>query len=180
VALRYGLLAAGAVLVVGLGVYLFFEVRARPAAAHAPPRAVPAREAPAREAKAPAIDAEEDAAPPAGARAIASRLREPPAGDEPRQDGEPPPPLAPQKLDAIMNEANKAYDRGDLDEARSIARRVLAITPTSVRMLRIVVSASCISGDVADAQAAYVQLPKFDRDQMKTRCGRYGVSFTDP
>jgi hypothetical protein len=176
VALRYGLLAAGAVLVLGLGVYLFFEVRARPAAAQARPRAAPALEA---KAKAPAIDAEEDAAPPAGARAIASRLREPPSADEPRQDGEPPP-LPQQKLDAIMNEANKAYDRGDLDEAKSIARRVLAITPTSVRMLRIVVSASCISGDVAEAQAAYVQLPNFDRDQMKTRCGRYGVSFTDP
>jgi len=76
-----------------------------------------------------------------------------------------------------MDEANKAYDRGDLDEAKAIAQKVLVASPDNVRMLRIVVSATCISGDTAEAQKAYVLLPKSDREQMKTRCGRYGVNL---
>ena len=48
-----------------------------------------------------------------------------------------------------MSEANKAYDRGDFDDARTIAMQVLAIDPTNVRMLRIMVSAACIDGDPA-------------------------------
>ncbi len=102
-------------------------------------------------------------------------VREPPRGP----DGTPEDP-APYKLDAVMAEANKAYDRGDLDEAKVIARKVLATSPKNVRMLRIVVSASCIMGDNAEAQEAFAQLPQFDREQMKTRCARHGVSFTEP
>jgi hypothetical protein len=139
----------------------------------------------------PAIDAESDAlpsspraaartSPPAGEGTVPVRTgipirREPPKGP----DGEPEDP-APHKLDAIMAEANKAYDRGDLDEAKTIAQKVLRTSPNNVRMLRIVVSASCIAGDSAEAQAAYVQLPKSDREQMKTRCARYGATFTEP
>jgi hypothetical protein len=183
VALRYVLLAVGAALVLGTGVYLFVAVRAAPAQA-GPPERAPARGA-KETAKVPAIDAEEDPAPrpprasssPGGEAAGSQRaiVREPPRGP----DGEPGDP-APQKLDAIMAEANKAYDRGDLDEARVIARKVLGMWPNNVRMLRIVVSASCIAGDAAEAQAAYAQLPNPDREQMRTRCARYGVSFTEP
>jgi hypothetical protein len=187
VAPRYVLLALGAVLVLGTGVYLFIAVRAAPAQAKAPERA-PARGA--AEARMAAFDTEEDPTPrpprtnpsrtsngdAAGAvRPAAPIEREPPRGP----DGEPQDP-APQKLDAIMAEANKAYDRGDLDEARVIARKVLQSWPQNVRMLRIVVSASCIAGDAAEAQAAYAQLPNPDREQMRTRCSRYGVSFTEP
>jgi len=172
VAPRYVLLAVGACLVLAVSVYLFVEVRGRPAEARAPERA------PAAGAAA-AIDAEEDLrpAPPrvAPPRPPGGVVREPPRGP----DGTPEDP-APHKIEAVMNEANKAYDRGDLDEARAIARRVLGTQPSNVRMLRIVVSASCIAGDGAEAQAAFVQLPKPDREQMKTRCARYGVSFTEP
>ena len=35
-------------------------------------------------------------------------------------------------------------------------------------------------GDAADAQKYYNQLPQQDRAAMKTRCDRYGVTFTDP
>jgi hypothetical protein len=83
------------------------------------------------------------------------------------------------KLEAYMDQANKAYDKSDWEEAKMIAGKVLAKQPTNVRMLRIMVSASCIDGDSITAQKYYGQLPKFDRDQMKSRCDRYGVSFTE-
>lgn len=186
---RYLALTAGAVLVLGMGVYLFFEVRSQPAQAGAPERGAAARAG--KEPAGRATSAEEDAAAasagrPAQESAAAGEetgpvrtgkpiRREPPRGP----DGEAQDP-APQKLDAIMAEANKAYDRGDLDDAKAIARRVLETSPNNVRMLRIVVSAACIAGDLAEAQAAYNQLPQPDREQMKTRCARYGATFTEP
>jgi hypothetical protein len=84
------------------------------------------------------------------------------------------------KLDAIMDQANKAYDRQDYEEAKSIAGKVLAKVPTNARMLRIMVSSSCLEGDQALAQQYYVQLPKADRLQMKQRCDRAGITFTEP
>jgi hypothetical protein len=78
-----------------------------------------------------------------------------------------------------MAEANRAYDRGDLDEAKTLASRVLARQPTSVRMLRILVSASCIDGDTATAVASFGKLPAPDQAQMRVRCARYGVAFPD-
>lgn len=83
-------------------------------------------------------------------------------------------------LDAVMDRANKAYDRGDFQEARAIATGVLSKLPNNIRMMRIVVSAACIEGDNAVAQQWFDQLPKPDREQMKIRCDRYGVSFRDP
>ncbi len=83
------------------------------------------------------------------------------------------------KLDAIMSEANKAYDRGDFDDAKAIALKVLAKTPNNVRMLRILVSSDCILGDNAEAQKHYQLLPPGDRAQMRTRCERYGVTFPE-
>jgi hypothetical protein len=183
VALRHALLAVGAALVLGGGVYLFFEVRASPAQAQT--AAAGARGVHEAAGPAPASDAEPEVrpapsvtprTPPAGgpARPEAPVAREPPRGP----DGAPQDP-APHKLDSLMDQANKAYDRGELDDAREIARRVLGTSPNNVRMLRIIVSASCIAGDTAEAQAAYAQLPRPDREQMKTRCARYGVSFTE-
>lgn len=83
------------------------------------------------------------------------------------------------KLDALMNEANKAYDRGDFEEAKAIAGRMLVTSPNNVRMLRIMVSASCIDGDTGVAQTSYAKLPPSDQAQMRVRCSRYGVSFAD-
>jgi hypothetical protein len=183
VAPRYVLLISGAVLVLGVSVYLFLEVRAHPAQAHGAERAVAAHGAgePAKATDDGPRPAVAPARTPPATGAAGSRpgagavVREPPRGP----DGEPQDP-APYKLDAVMAEANKAYDRGDVDEARAIAQRVLKSSPGNVRMLRIVVSSSCIAGDTAEAQAAYVQLPNPDREQMRTRCARYGVSFTEP
>jgi hypothetical protein len=78
-----------------------------------------------------------------------------------------------------MDEANKAYDRGDFDEARTIAGRVLAGQPGNVRMLRVVVSSACIDGDAATAQNHFARLPPADQAQMRTRCARYGISFPE-
>ena len=195
VVVRHVALAAGAVLVLGLSIYLFLEVRSRPAAAHVKPSD---RAAGARDPERPAPASEEDG----GAGTRTARAPREPAAPAPVEDGAPdrpgatsrqaiassfrerpregtPPDKQPHKLAEVMDEANKAYDRGDLDEAKAIAQKVLVAAPNNVRMLRILVSATCISGDTAEAQKAYLQLPKPDREQMKTRCGRYGVSFAD-
>ncbi len=84
------------------------------------------------------------------------------------------------KLDAIMGEANRAYDQGDFDEAKQIAVKVLDRAPGNVRMMRIIVSAECIAGDAAEAQKYFAKLPVEDRAQMRTRCDRYGVTLKDP
>jgi thioredoxin-like negative regulator of GroEL len=81
------------------------------------------------------------------------------------------------KVDAYMVEANKAYDRGDFDDASAMAAKVLARDPSNVKMLRVMVSAACINGDNAAAQKYYAPLPEGDRSQMRTRCERYGVTF---
>jgi hypothetical protein len=83
-------------------------------------------------------------------------------------------------IDAVMDRANKAYDRSDFEEAKMIAGKVLSKLPTNIRMMRIMVSASCIDGDVLVAQKWFEQLPKPDREQMKMRCDKYGVSFKEP
>jgi hypothetical protein len=85
------------------------------------------------------------------------------------------------KKDELMSTANKAYDHGDFDEAIVIAKKVLANDPANTRMLRIVVSASCILDDAATAQKNYLLLPigGNDRADMKKRCDRYGVTFTE-
>jgi len=84
------------------------------------------------------------------------------------------------KLDAVMDQANKAYDRQEYEDAKAIAATVLAKQPKNVRMLRIMVSSACMEGDGAVAQKWYVDLPKPDRLQMKARCDRNGVTFTEP
>jgi len=188
VSVRHAVLSIGAVLVLGLGVYLFVEVRSQaeppamgprdtlttlatgapspqPARPVAAPLAAP-REAAATPRSAPPSPVRPSAAPPGPALAASE-----PAQQEPE--------LAGPRLDAVMDEANKAYDRGDFDDAKVIAARLLARYPSNVRMLRIMVSASCIDGDAQAAQANYVKLPAPDQAQMRTRCARYGVAFPD-
>jgi hypothetical protein len=81
-------------------------------------------------------------------------------------------------FDSAMLEANKLYDRHNYEEARTLALKLLAREPGTVRMLRVVVSSSCILGDGETAQKHWTQLPEFDRTQMTTRCERFGVTFT--
>ncbi|HET9620707.1 MAG TPA: hypothetical protein VFP84_05050, partial [Kofleriaceae bacterium] len=88
--------------------------------------------------------------------------------------------LSDDKLQAVMADANKAYDRGDYEEARTIAGRVLIRQPSNARMLRILVSSSCIEGDAVAAQASMAMLPPADQERMRIRCQRYGITLTVP
>jgi hypothetical protein len=171
---------AGVVLMAGL--YLFHAVRAVPAVFGG----VPARHEPT-----PSIDESAPPSVPAGPAAPTTNhphAATPTAVPEIASDPQPGDDLdsitigsaANPKLDAIMDQANKAYDRQDYEEAKSIAGKVLAKVPTNNRMLRIMVSSACLEGDQALAQQYYVQLPKADRLQMKQRCDRAGITFTEP
>ena len=184
---RHAVLPIGALLVLGLGVYLFVEVRAQPA----PPPQIDRTARPLPPA-APAMQPVAvlgDAATPRPPRSsdrpsrvpdpVAPAPSVPPALAAHDSSGEPDVALAGSKLDAVMDEANKAYDRGDFEDAKTIAGRLLAKLPTNVRMLRIMVSASCIDGDSAVAQAHYAKLPQADREQMRVRCARYGIALAD-
>lgn len=189
---RHTLLAVGAVLVLGMTLYLVREVSRSPSDAQA--------SAPVQPSPPPRSPAETVAPPPATEPPGRAVLPSTPSAARDRfvAAGEPPPrtaPVAPvepatsvelpsrfanPRLDAVMGEANKAYDAGEFDEAKQIALKVLAKSPGNVRMLRIVVSAECIAGDPSEAQKYYAQLPAPDRAQMRTRCDRYGVTFKDP
>lgn len=190
---RHALLAAGGVLVLGVVVYLFIEVRTSSAQAPAGPvtPAVP------KVASAPPRVEPETAPPPTPpvTQPLVPKVA-PVTPPSPPLTQTPPPSLgndvavgkmappedatkANPKIDAVMAEANKAYDRSDFDEAKQIAQKVLATDPKNVRMLRVMVSASCIDGDTAVAQRHYLLLPEADRAQMRMRCERYGVGFKE-
>ena len=176
VTVRHILLTVAALAVFGLGVYLFLEVRATPATADVPRRADKA-DKPEPPEKA---DSPEPSTP---------EVRKPSTVSIPRtgtidttRPAAPPEPVQPQdigKLDALMSEANKAYDRADFDDAQTSALKALQLEPANTRMLRIMVSSSCIDGNSVEAQKWYLKLPGPDREQMKTRCDRYGITFNE-
>lgn len=80
-------------------------------------------------------------------------------------------------FDQAMTEANKLYDRQQFDEARTLALKLLERKPGTVRMLRVVVSSSCILGDADTAQKHWALLPELDQNQMSTRCERFDIKF---
>lgn len=176
-------LAAASVAVLAMGVYLFVQVRSTPAQASAtavthptpaptPPRARVGDSVPRT------VTHERKPEVTRARPAITTPQRTPDPGLDPVEPSEADRHVDIKK-DATMDQANKAYDRQDFDEAMAIATKVLAKDPTNVRMLRIVVSASCIQGDPAIAQGAFEKLPKADQAQMKVRCDRYGVTLKD-
>lgn len=122
------------------------------------------------------------APPDDGVRAAANPTAAPlaPAAEPTTQAGEAP--SAAQIAAAAslsLDEANRLYDRHDYDEARALALAVLRDQPQSVRMRRIVVSASCIMGDLPTALQHSLALPDKDRADMQRRCARYGVTLED-
>jgi len=174
------LMAAASVAVLGLAVYLFVEVKKAPAApsvvAAAVPHEVPPTDVPPP-VKVPDSPPEtkrdrHDPSPVTSAPVLA------PAPTAARPVNEEAPKADPNH-DALMDEANKAYDKQDFDEARAIAGRVLAEQPNNTRMLRIMVSAACIEVDAAEAQKWFPRLSADDQKAMRTRCTRYGVTFPD-
>lgn len=166
------------------GVYLFLAVRAQPeppeiarSRADQLPRA--ARRAEPLVQSAPELgDTPAEALPPSSDRPPPVPLM---------RSGDPPPEavagsgaeaeISPLKLNEIMKQANLAYDRGEFDQAKAIAGKVLDKDPTNARMLRVVVSASCIEGEAGPAQANFAKLPPDDQEQMRIRCARYGITF---
>jgi hypothetical protein len=176
-------LIAAAVAVLGMGVYLFVQVRATSAQAQS---TATAPSEPSRPSAPERVAAEPPHAPPAAAARPTPTVEAQRPGHvgnatvEPQAMAADEPPKPNIKLDSMMELANKAYDAQDFDQATAIAGKVLAKDPTNVRMLRIMVSANCIAGDSAVAQEYFEKLPKFDREQMKVRCDRYGVTFKDP
>lgn len=184
---KNALLLTAAIAVLGMGVYLFIQVRATPAQAGAshtqqahnttPPPKI-------EEAHKPRPEAE---APPVPGSTRTSWTRGSGTGETKSGDAAPSVPAGENdnrkvdlKVDNLMELANKAYDSQDFDQATAIAGKVLAKDPNNVRMLRIMVSANCIQGDSVLAQQHYERLPAFDREQMKARCDRYGVTFKEP
>jgi hypothetical protein len=85
-------------------------------------------------------------------------------------------PLTPDQTDHLV-EANKLYDRGDFDGARSLAKKMLAQLPGNVRMLRVVVSSACIMGDHDEAQKYASELPPPDHEAMVARCAKYEIAL---
>lgn len=121
----------------------------------------------------------EPAARPAPARA--ATITSSAAGGP--EDVAPPAPSVAAQVAASANlsldEANRLYDRAEYEEARALALTVLREHPSSVRMRRIVVSASCIMGEQETAQTHYRLLPATDRADMQRRCARYGTTFAE-
>jgi hypothetical protein len=187
--LKSAVIAAATIAVAGFALYLFIQVRATPARANA--TQVTERPTPHREPPHPTPTPTPTPPPPPVPKDKVLRdpngsgqwWKSPQLGRE--VDGPPPPTQvddvkAGLKQDNLMELANKAYDGQDFEQATAIAQKVLSKDPNNVRMLRIVVSSNCIQGDSIVAQQAYEKLPKADREQMQTRCDRYGVTFKEP
>jgi hypothetical protein len=200
---RVAVLPVGSALVLAAGLYLLNAVRAEPRAvtAAATPSVAavtPVAQAAAREGSitppdpsaAPPPAPMIHRGPPPGPPPVAPPAAEDGSGDSGNgwggrrhhrhRDGdsdEAAGSSADPKLDQLMTEANHAYDRGDLEDARKMAQQILADHPDNARMLRVMVSSYCIDGDTANATSYFQKLPVGDQGQMRRRCDRYGVTF---
>ena len=183
---RHILLGVVAACVLVAGIYLFIEVKSTTAAPAKPVPVAHTEEPPAQDdhpsARAgdhrwnsPRVGAALNNPPPPPVVNASGDADEPSTDDMIAQVDKPNP-----KLDAIMDQANKHYDRGEWEDAKAIAGKVLSKQPTNIRMMRIMVSSSCVDGDQPVAQKWFDQLPKADREQMKVRCAKYQVTFKEP
>ena len=80
-------------------------------------------------------------------------------------------------LKQLMDAANKHYDRGDYESALQNAMNILKENPNNIRMLRIVVSSSCIMGEGDQARDYAKRLPQRDKKQLAGRCQRYQIEL---
>jgi hypothetical protein len=185
---RAAVLAGLALAVLAAGVYLFIQVRETPARAHV--SSLPHARAPEAvqndpvDLPPPSPDTHTQVGRPLEHPAAISDVRPAQGPVIAATDDHPAISEVPDKADPrfmmVLGEANKAYDRQDFEEARSIAQKVLAKDPANTRMLRIMVSSHCIEGDQNAAQQWYEKLPEFDRQQMTKRCSQYGITFKEP
>jgi hypothetical protein len=178
---RHIALVFAAVAVLGVGVYLYVAVNSTSSAvANVRDRSPEVKASPREDkpekvaAKTPEPRASRSRVNPVVRDAAATQVAATATAERPGADID-------IKKDEMMASANKAYDRGDFDEAMVMAKKVLSNDPANTRMLRIMVSASCILGDSSTAQSHYLTLPigGNDRADMKKRCDRYGVTFNE-
>lgn len=177
-------LAAGSAIVAIGGLYLMLELRgtAPPAA----PDPIAARR-PTAARPSPALEREPTTA---GKRPDRPGFAAPRPMPVPKSDVEPAPMLAQLDGDIARTkpelsadtsdrllEANKLYDRGDYDGARQLAVKLLDDAPGNVRLLRVVVSSSCILGDGDTANQYAPRLPEPDRLQMIDRCAKFQIAL---
>jgi hypothetical protein len=191
--IRAILLTAAAALVALGGIYLLVQVRASGASA---PSATAVAEAAARHARTAPPNTRHDEGPgiprpdrtPDAGSAKRGRFAKPDIAAfgggtfNARPGGETadPPAVADDAnpdFEIAMSETNKLYDRQQFDEARTMALKLLEKKPGTVRMLRVVVSSSCVLGDEATAKKYAGELPEADRDQMATRCERFDIKL---
>jgi hypothetical protein len=76
--------------------------------------------------------------------------------------------------DEKMASATAAYDKGDYQAAQERALAVLESSPRHIKALRIVVSTSCMFGEMERARELNARLPRKDQDVMRKRCQKYG------
>ena len=174
------------IVVLGILVYLFVAVSSGPATSSAPERPGPATTSGTAAERSEIPDAAPAGAPRVdlgGARAVPPFRSGLPRMDEPVTPEVPPAATTGDPLDldlnSAMEETNRFYDRADYESALQAALKVLERTPGNVRMLRVIVSSSCIMGDPDKASMYWRQLPEADRAQMSARCARYNVTFTE-
>ena len=100
---------------------------------------------------------------------------------EPVEPPEPPrSPPRPLTLPSTRRQAvNRLYDRHRYPQARAAALELLEEQPADRRMLRVVVSASCIMYEPDVAREYFQKLPERDKNTMRIRCERYEVDNLD-
>lgn len=203
-AVRTTLLALSSVLVLGGLVYVAVEVRAKPldgtivpttTATHAAEPEADATSGSGHPAPRPrgragsagssiaagARGADNDRAPALGA-AAADGLRLPGAGRPGTlagggagDDGEPA-----DLTGSRAGEASRLYDQREYDEAIKLSQAILASEPDNVRVMRVLISSACASGDVGLANTYYAKLTRVkDKRDMKKRCERFGAVIED-
>src|SRR5687768_6599411 len=147
-------LVAAAVAVLGLGVYLYVAVNSSTAVANVRPRSPEPKPSPEEHAKAePATPAKTpEGSPSRQGHKFNGAIRDAAAPAVTAETPlERPGANIDIKKDELMATANKAYDHGDFDEAIVVAKKVLSNDPANTRMLRIMVSSSCILDDAPTA-----------------------------
>jgi hypothetical protein len=75
-------------------------------------------------------------------------------------------------------EVSRLYDQREYDDAIKLAKTILETEPDNVRVMRVMISSACASGDVTLARSYFDKLkrPK-DRRDMTKRCERFGASI---
>ncbi|HTJ47447.1 MAG TPA: hypothetical protein VL463_35355 [Kofleriaceae bacterium] len=190
VSVRQITLAVSGTVVLAMSLYLYVKVRAAPAQpSNVVVEGAKLSAASQQLAQPPAADHWDTSSPQAREESIRNQLV------APAHDRVEPPPagsstVAPQlqvddgnvddelKASDGLTMANKMFDRGDWEDASKQALKMLETDPKNAKMLRIVVSVACFTGDPDKAQKYWSQLSD-DRDkaQMSVRCGRYGIQF---